>query len=188
MTHSETSAESPIEPVVVERWPTEIPLLILVAIVSAGILAMLAVSIIGIIYVAFIALFFFVAHVVFVAHIRGSGIRLGPGQFPELFRRVQTLAARAGIDPMPEIYLMEAGGTLNAFATKFLRSQLIVLFTDLLEACGEDAAARDMVIGHELGHFRAGHFRWLWFLMPGLMMPFLGTLYSQAREYTCDRY
>jgi hypothetical protein len=101
---------------------------------------------------------------------------------------ISVLAAQMGMESMPEAYLMEAGGTLNAFATKFLRSRLIVLYSDLLDACGEDSAARDMVIAHELGHIKAGHFRWLWFLAPGMLVPFLGTSYSQARELTCDRY
>jgi Zn-dependent protease with chaperone function len=149
---------------------------------------MLAVSVIGIVYVLLVGLFLFFAHVVSIAHIRGSGVRLGPNQFPELFRRVEVLAAQMGMESMPEAYLMEAGGTLNAFATKFLRSRLIVLYSDLLDACGEDSAARDMVIAHELGHIKAGHFRWLWFLAPGMLIPFLGTSYSQARELTCDRY
>ena len=188
MSQSETKPGRSVEPISVERWPTEIPLLILVAIASAGIWLVLAISLIGILYVMLIGLFLFFANVVFIAHIRGSGVRLGPNQFPELFRRVEELAAQMGIESMPEAYLMEAGGTLNAFATKFLRSRLIVLYSDLLDACGEDRAARDMVIAHELGHIKAGHFRWLWFLTPGMLIPFLGTIYSQAREFTCDRY
>jgi Zn-dependent protease with chaperone function len=188
MGQSETKLERTAESISVERWPSEIPLLIFVALASAGIWLLLAVSVIGIFYVLLIGLFLFVAHVVSIAHIRGSGVRLGPGQFPELFRRVEVLAAQMGMESMPEAYLMEAGGTLNAFATKFLRSRLIVLYSDLLDACGEDVAARDMVIAHELGHIKAGHFRWVWFLAPGMLVPFLGSIYSQARELTCDRY
>jgi len=148
----------------------------------------LIVSIFGLIYVALIGLFLFFAHLAFVTHIRGSAVRLGPEQFPELHRRVEELAARAGIGKMPEAYLMQAGGTLNALATKFLGTQMIVLYSDLLEACGDDESARDMIIGHELGHIKAGHLRWIWLLIPGLIVPFLGAAYSRAREFTCDRY
>jgi hypothetical protein len=115
-------------------------------------------------------------------------VRLGPDQFPELYYRVQDLATRAGIKELPEVYIMQAGGTLNALATKFLRSRMIVLFSDLLDACGENESARDMIIGHELGHIKAGHLRWLWLIFPGMLVPFLGSAYSRAREYTCDRY
>jgi hypothetical protein len=115
-------------------------------------------------------------------------VRLGPEQFPELHARVLELARRIGLKKEPEVYLMQAGGSLNALATGFLRSRMVVLFSDLLEACGDNAHARDMIIGHELGHIRAGHLVMKWFLFPGFLVPFLGTAYSRAREYTCDRY
>lgn len=184
--NQQTHAAPP--PVVVERWPTELPLLAFVALSAAAIWALLFLSLIGFVYAAFIGLFLFFAHLGFVAYVRGSAIRLGPDQLPELHQRVQQLCARAGIDEVPEAYLMQAGGTLNALATKFLRSRMIVLFSDLLEACGDNTAAADMVIGHELGHIKAGHLQWSWLLFPGMLVPFLGTTYSRAREYTCDRY
>jgi Zn-dependent protease with chaperone function len=174
--------------VVVERWPSELPLLALVILASLSIWALLALTIVGAIYALFIGLVLFLAHLGFVAHLRGSAVRLGPAQFPELHARVEAQAQRLGLKQMPEAYLMQAGGALNALATRFLRSHMIVLFSDLLDACGDNDSARDMIIGHELGHIRAGHLRWQWFLAPGLFLPFLGSAYSQAREYTCDRY
>lgn len=175
-------------PVAVERWPTELPLLALVALSAAAIWALLFLSLIGFVYAFFIGVFLFLTHLGFVAYVRGSAVRLGPDQFPEIHKRVQDLCARAGIEEVPDAYLMQAGGTLNALATKFLRSRMIVLYSDLLEACGDNTTARDMVIGHELGHIRAGHLQWSWLLFPGMLVPFLGTTYSRAREYTCDRY
>jgi Zn-dependent protease with chaperone function len=83
---------------------------------------------------------------------------------------------------------MQAGGALNALATKFLRSRMIVIFSDLLDACENDERAQDMIIGHEIGHIKEGHLDAFWFLLPGLWVPFLGSAYSRAREYTCDRY
>ncbi len=172
----------------VERWPTEIPLLILVVLAAIAIWVLLAVTIIGFFYVILIGIFLFLSHVVMVAYIRGSAVRLGPNQLPDLYERVRILSARVGIEKEPEAYLMQAGGALNAFATKFMRSDMIVIYSDLLEACGDNQAARDMIIAHELGHLRCGHLRWLWLLAPGLLVPFLGQAYSRAREYTCDRW
>jgi hypothetical protein len=83
---------------------------------------------------------------------------------------------------------MQQNGAMNAFAMRFLRTHMVVLLSDLLEACGDNAAARDMIIGHELGHIRAGHLRGRWLLMPASFVPFLGSALSRAREYTCDRY
>jgi Zn-dependent protease with chaperone function len=143
-------------------------------------------STIGLIYAIAFGIFFFVTHLVFVAHLRGSAVRLGPEQLPDLNQRVVELSARVGMEP-PAAYLMQAGGTLNALATRFLGCDFIVLFSDLLEACGDNAAARDFIIAHELGHLRAGHLRWRWLLLPGLSVPFLGSAYSRACELTCDR-
>jgi Zn-dependent protease with chaperone function len=174
--------------VTVERWPTELPLQALCVLASVALYALLAVTVIGLIYAAALALFFFVAHAVFMAYVRGSAVKLGPDQFPDLHRRVTEIAQRIGLDPVPDAYLMQAGGALNAFATRFLGSDVIVLFSDLLDACGDNAAARDMIIAHELGHHRAGHLRLRWLLAPGMAIPFLGGALSRAREYTCDRY
>ena len=181
----QTGIEAPVR---VERWPTEIPLLVLVALAAAGIWILLAVSMIGLIYALFIGAFLALSHVGFIAYIRGSAVRLSPDQLPELHARVTSLARRVGLSAQPEAYLMQAGGSLNALATRFLRSHMLVLFSDLLDACGDNEQARDMIIGHELGHIRAGHLRWTWFLFPGFLVPFLGMAYSRAREYTCDRY
>lgn len=172
----------------VESWPSEYPLFIAAVLLSIPIWLALAISVIGLIYIGMFAVVFGVMHMAFVAHVRGSGVRLGPDQFPELYARVEELSRRMEMERVPEVHLMQAGGSLNAFATKFPRSHMVVLFSDLLDACGDNEAARDMIIGHELGHIRSGHLKWRWLILPGSFVPFLGTALSRAREYTCDRY
>ena len=179
---------SPAGPVAVAPWPSEGPLFALVVLFSLGIWATLAISILGFIYAAILGFFFFFVHLAFVTHLRGSAVRLGPEQFPELHARVQELARTAGLTYEPEAYLLEAGGSLNAMATKFFRGRMIVLFSDLLDACGEDRVARDMVIGHEIGHLRSGHLDHVLLTGPGRLVPFLGSAYSRACERTCDRW
>lgn len=175
-------------PLRIARWPTERPLFVAIVLVSIAIWAVLALSIIGVLYAAMIALFLFFAHVVFITHLRGSGVRLGPEQFPELWERVVALSRKAGLEAPPEAYLVQAGGSLNAFATKLFRGRMIVLFAELLDACGEDEGARDMVIGHELAHLKLGHLDWFWLTAPARFVPFLGHAYSRACEYSCDRW
>jgi Zn-dependent protease with chaperone function len=171
----------------IERSPNEQPLFAVVVMFSLFIWFGIIVSIIGLIYVAFLGVFFFVAHMVFVGHIRGSGVKLTPDQFPELYDVVVNMSVEMGMDP-PEAYIIQSGGALNALATRFLSSNMIVLYSDLLEACGDNSGARDMIIAHELGHLRCGHLRWRLLTLPGLMIPFLGSALSRAREYTCDRF
>lgn len=183
-----TTAAAALPPAIeLRRWPGERIWLALVALVAALIWILLAVSIIGLIYALFLGIFFFLAHTVFIAHLRGSGVRLGRAQLPELNERVERLARRLGLKQVPEAYLMQAGGALNALATKYLGRDSIVLYSELIEACGDNGAALDFIIAHELAHLRAGHLRLRWLLLPGLIMPFIGSAYSRACEYTADR-
>ncbi len=168
--------------------PAELPLKLLVILSSLALFAALALSIFGAVYAVFVAGFLFFGHVLHITHIRGSGVRLGPEQFPEIHQRVLDLANAAGMSNPPTVYLMQQGGALNAFATKLFRGRIVVLYSDLLDACGDNHVARDMVIGHELGHHLAGHLDWIWLTVPGRFVPFLGAAYSRACERTCDRW
>jgi Zn-dependent protease with chaperone function len=170
-----------------DRWPTEVPLFVAVLVVAVCVWILLIVSVVGILYAVLLGLFFFFSHLIFVSHIRGSGVRIGPDQFPDLHRRIKDLAHAMGMDE-PAAYLIQAGGSLNAFATRFLGRNIMVLHSDLLEACGDNEGARDMIIAHELAHLRLGHLRWNWLILPGYVVPLLGSALSRAREYTCDRY
>ncbi len=176
------------ERIEVARWPSERPLFLLAMLVSLVLWVVLIVSIVGLFYAIIFGVLFFVMHLAFVAHVRGSAVRLGPDQFPEIHAAVERIARRMGLEPIPDVYLMQAGGALNAFATRFLGRHLVVLYSDLLEACGDNTGARDMIIAHELGHVLAGHLKWHWVMMPANFIPFLSQALSRAREYTCDRY
>lgn len=179
------NAQAPIQ---VKKWPTETVLFLMVFLASTTIWILLAVSIVGALYAVAIGAFLFFSQVAFITYLRGSAVKLGPDQFPELFRRVELLSNKAGLKKAPEAYILQADGSINAFATKFFRAKFIVLFTDLLDACEGNEDAENMIIGHELGHIKAGHLRWMWYLVPGMFVPFLGSAYSRAREFTCDRY
>lgn len=172
----------------VERWSSEKPLFGLTVLLALGIWVLLAVTVVGLVYVLLIGGFLLFSRSVFVSHVRGSAVKVGPDQLPEIHRAVVRLSDRFGLDEPPDCYVMQSGGDLNALAARFLRSDFLILYSDLLEACGENTAARDMIIAHELGHLRAGHLHWQWLLLPALALPFPGMALSRAREYTCDRF
>jgi Zn-dependent protease with chaperone function len=127
-----------------------------------------------------------VARALFLAHVRGNGVRISPRQLPELYARIAAVASRLGIDPVPDVYLLQSDGVLNAFATKLLSRRFVILYSSLVDAC-EDPRQLDFIIAHELGHFAAGHLALNTFLAPFRVMPLLGAAYSRAKEYTCDR-
>ena len=172
----------------IKRHPAEIPLFIIMLLISLCVWTILLFSSIGLIYAMIIGLFVLFGHVISIAHIRGNAVEINEEQFSEIHNIVVTLSKRLDFKKTPEVYLMQSGGVLNALATKFLRSKLIVLHSELLDACKNNIDAIRMIVGHELGHIKSGHLRWHLLLMPATFIPFLGKAFSRAREYTCDRY
>jgi Zn-dependent protease with chaperone function len=168
------------------RHSTEHPLFILGVIFSSLVWLLLAVSIVGLFYGLIGAAFALAAHALFLANVRGNAVRVSARQFPELDARCREAARVLGVDGSPEVYLMQAGGTLNAFATKLLSRKFMIVYSDLADACA-DSRQLDFVIGHEMGHLAAGHLRWNAFLWPFMLLPWFGAAYMRAREYTSDR-
>jgi len=168
------------------RSPKEQPLLVLGIIFSSLFWLALVVSIFGIFYGVIGIAFGFIAHALFLAHVRGNAVRVSSHQFPELYDRCRKATASLGMDAVPEIYLMQAGGLLNAFATKLFSRRFVVIYSDLADQC-QDPRQLDFVVAHELGHIAAGHLRWNFFLWPYMLVPWLGPAYMRAREYTSDR-
>jgi len=153
---------------------------------SSLVWAVLVVSVVGLAYGAALAFGIFVAHALFLAHVRGNGVRVSERQLPELHARVLAAAQKLGLDRTPEVYVVQAGGVLNAFATKLLSRRFVVLHSELVDQC-RDPRQLDFVVGHEVGHLAAGHLRFTWLVAPFLIVPWLGTAYLRAREYTADR-
>ncbi|MHB1255499.1 MAG: M48 family metallopeptidase [Dethiobacteraceae bacterium] len=148
----------------------------------------LIISVVGIVYIIIFVVIAFIAQGLFIGTIRGNGIRVSDKQFPEVYRLAQQIAEQMEISPVPAIYVLQSGGLLNAFATKFIGRNFVVIYSDVLELAwekGESAVA--FVISHEFAHIKRRHLNWHWLLYPALLIPFLGAAYSRACEYTCDR-
>lgn len=169
-------------------WPTDRIFKSLVIAVSVVAWVVLAFTVVGLFYAMLIALSFLFIQLSLVSHVRGNGIQISETQFPEVHQALVELSRKAGLKKVPEAYIVDAGGHLNAISTRWLSSSMIILYADLVEACRHQPKVLDMVLGHELGHIAEGHLKATWFLMPGLAFPFLGKAYSRAREFTCDRY
>src|SRR5439155_21002441 len=115
----------------------------------------------------------------FLAHVRGNGVRLSDRQLPELYARCKAIGGKLGLEQTPEVYLLQSGGLLNAFATRLLSRRYVILFSALVDGCQEPAQL-DFVIGHEMAHLAAGHLTWNVFLLPFRILPWAGPAYSRA--------
>jgi len=123
-----------------------------------------------------------------IAHIKGNGVELSETQFPDLHAQFTACCDRLQITKRPKAYVLNGDGGLNAFATKFLGTQFVVLFSNVVDAMAKHSDGVRFYIGHELGHLRMKHLSSQLLRWPVLWLPLLGAAYSRARETTCDRH
>ncbi len=123
-----------------------------------------------------------------IAHIKGNGVELSESQFPDLHAQFVACCERLQIEKRPQAFILNGNGGLNAFATKFLGTQYVVLMSDVVDAMDEHADGVRFYIGHELGHLRRKHLNGHLLRWPVLWLPLLGAAYSRACESTCDRH
>ncbi|MBI1948917.1 MAG: M48 family metalloprotease [Deltaproteobacteria bacterium] len=176
------------------RSAKERTLYVFALIVSIFAWLLVCITIVGLLYAPFIAVFVVLGHALALARITGHSIRLGSRQLPELYKKVEKAAERLGLERVPEVYIVQGGGFLNAFATKLLSRNFVILNAEIVEGCERADADKpadqpqtiDFVIGHEIGHLALGHLSWNWLLWPAQLVPLLGAAYSRAKEYSCD--
>jgi len=126
---------------------------------------------------------------IFMGSIRGNAVKISEQQYPDVYRLAKQLALQMGMKYLPAIYVLQEGGALNAFATRFTRRNFVVIFSDVFELAyekGESALA--FILCHELAHIKCNHVRYQWLIDGAMIIPPLATALSRAREYTCDRH
>ena len=64
-------------------------------------------------------------HWIQIGYIRTNGVKVTPRQFTELHELVQRVGAEMGIRLLPDVYILQAGGVLNAFATRFFQKNMV---------------------------------------------------------------
>jgi len=139
------------------------------------------------VYVILGVVIYFLVKGLGLGYIRGNGVRVTGRQFPEVHAMVEQHSRRLGMEA-PAVFVLQAGGVLNAFATRFLGRNFVVVYSDILGlATQKGERAVSFVVGHELGHIRRKHMSRRALLYPAMLVPFLGSAYSRACEYTCDQ-
>jgi hypothetical protein len=101
-------------------YRNETTLRVIVLVLSVSIWLALLLGTIGLlVYVLLFALFALVAHSALIAHLRGNALRISAKQMPDLYQRLYDCTRRLGMHDIPEAYLVNGNGVLNAFE-KFL--------------------------------------------------------------------
>lgn len=161
-------------------------MLVLSLIVWVGLVLGMGWAVLG--YALMFFLFYCFAQSALISYIKGTGVRITAEQFPDLDRQILACCAKLGLEREPEAYLLQMGGSLNAFATRFLGRDFLVLYSDVVDGLHDNPDALNFYIGHEIGHIKRKHLSWATVLLPASMLPLVGAAYSRAREYTCDRH
>lgn len=158
-----------------------------------SLIAWIPLFLIALIYVIPIALILWISGLYFRAMILGDSIRVSRNQFPEIYAIAEAHSSRLGLQSVPEMFVYNSNGFVNAFAVRFLSKQYVILMSELVDLMlangSEGKQELSMIIGHELAHHAVGHTNtWKNFLLlPGSYIPFLGNAYSRACELTADR-
>lgn len=139
------------------------------------------------VYALLIVFLLFMRIGILTGYLKGNAVKVTRSQFPDIHNIVIAQCDSLGIKNIPDVFILQHGGILNAFATSFLGSNYIVLYSDIAEeAYANNMRSVEFVIGHELGHIKRKHMLKSLILFPSIIIPFLNSAYSRACEYTCD--
>ncbi|WKA56622.1 M48 family metallopeptidase [Planococcus shixiaomingii] len=158
-------------------------------IISVLIYVLAAISIIGIAIALTIFVFMLFVNSMMLGSVRGNGVRIHERQFPEVYESVQTLSKEMGLKKVPDVFVIQSEGALNAFATRFFGRDMVVLYSEVFELAREQGQEElNFIIAHELAHVKRRHVWKNLLLLPAGFIPFLNEAYSRSCEYTCDRH
>ena len=158
------------------------------AILSGFLWFLIVISLVGILYAALGALIAWIANGLLIARIKSESVKIDGDQYPELFQTYTEVCARRKVAQVPALYILQAGGVLNAFATRHSGRNFVVIHSSFLEATGPSSPQIKFLIGHELGHIQRDHLMKHLLLLPAALVPMIGEAYRRACEATCDRF
>ena len=140
------------------------------------------------IYGGMIVLFFLLRNVLLAGYIRANAVLVSDRQFPEIYKILDKQAKSLKMKRVPQMYIMQAGGILNAFAMRYAGKHYVVIFSNIMETAYDyGTPVLSFIIGHELAHVKRNHLLKNVVTLPSILVPFLNQAYSRACEYTCDR-
>lgn len=147
----------------------------------------LVLSLIGIPLIGFGYLITYLISCVHHGQLRSYGIRISPEQFPEVYEAAEEICTAMSM-PVPEMFIVQEHGLLNAYAKRAHHRDVVVIYSDVFEmAYKRGMRELKFILAHELTHVKRGHVKFAWLRTPAHLVPFLGNAYSRACEYTCDR-
>lgn len=161
----------------------------IVLIISIISYILFSVSIVGIPIILGLFLISFLLHGITIGQIRTNAVKLSPGQFPTVYNKVEELSQKMKLKKVPDVYVLQSGGMLNAFATRFFQKDMVIVYSEIFDLI-EDGLDDELyfILAHELAHIKRNHIGKMAFILPSMWIPGVAETYLRACEYTCDRY
>ena len=151
-----------------------------------------AFAVIGFPFILIFALFSWLTSLYFKAQVLGNCVKVTPHQYPEIHNTVLNYCSLTAITKLPDVFIYNGEGILNAFAIKVFTKKYVMLSSNIVDLSYKQGIMDELnfVIGHELGHHAAQHTSITRAILtgPAKIVPFLGAAYSRACELTADRY
>lgn len=120
------------------------------------------------------------------AQFLGNAIRVHRNQYPDIYEILKNQAERLGL-PRASLYIIQ-DPYLQAF-TLGITNCTVVLTSTLVEQLNQKEL--NFVIGHELGHYKAGHTKLSTLFTPigsnNVLSGLIFGLWNRKTEYSCDR-
>lgn len=126
------------------------------------------------------------------AKVLAYAVKVTPQNFPEIYELVQEYAKVLGLKIVPDVYIDQNNGEINAFATWLIGRNIIKVNAEIVEVAymeNKDLEPVKFILGHEFGHIYLKHVNVIWRLAGWIWekIPVLGSLLNRSREYSCDR-
>jgi Zn-dependent protease with chaperone function len=139
-------------------------------------------------YVLIIVLYVWFVNFLMIGHLRGNGVRINANQFPEAYGMMQEIAGTFGMKKMPEVFLLQSGGALNAYATRFVGRNYVAIYSEVFSLVEGEPEVLKFIMAHEFAHVKRHHMQKRFWTFLSFWVPFLGAAYSRSCEYTCDNF
>jgi Zn-dependent protease with chaperone function len=142
----------------------------------------------SIFFVYFIIIWLFVLFqkIFLVGYLKGNGVEISESQFSDIHSEYVKMAESLKIKRIPPLFILQQGGSLNAFAIRFSGRNYIAIYSDIFELVTSDVDAVKFILGHELGHVKRNHMSKRFWTFLSSVIPFLTAAYSRSCEFTCD--
>lgn len=115
------------------------------------------------------------------ANIKGSALRVGPKQFPDIYEMAEDIAESLDID-LPDVYILESN-TQNAFAIKHGGKRFVILVDDVIHGCQmtQNMDTLRFILAREMAHHALGHTTLIRSRLRAVYKPL-----SRLDELSCD--